>query len=239
MYAHPPYQRRLSVEAARPDDAPVSAVLHRKLLSVALAAACAVALVAPVLAAEVVLQSGTKGCTGVLPSTDGNTDMRVVGGSQTPGGTAIFEITYPVNAASVGKEFTILDCAFINDVPALKYIVSFVPSNQSFVLQMTLAVPADAPVGGMYCNYVKTTGSPTAAQASQRKAGPACFVIRPPARPPTTSAPSTPSTPQVTGPVPSTGTTGTKPPAKLPILLPNTAMPSPAIRAMSWSGALR
>jgi hypothetical protein len=216
-----------------------AALVHPKLVSGVLAVACALGFAAPAFAADVVLQSGTNGCTGVLPSNDGNTDMRVVGGTQTPGGTAVFEITYPLNAASVGKQFTILDCAFINDVPALKYIVSFVPSNQSFVLQMTLAVPADAPVGGMYCNYVKTTGSPTAAQASQRKAGPACFVIRPPARPPTTSAPSTPSTPQVTGPVPSTGTTGTKPPAKLPILLPNTAMPSPAIRAMSWSGALR
>jgi uncharacterized membrane protein len=236
MYAHPPYQRRLSVEAARPDDAPVSAVLNRTLLSLALAAACAVALVAPVLAAEVVLQSGTKGCTGVLPSTDGNTDMRVVGGSQTPGGTAIFEITYPVNAASVGKEFTILDCAFINDVPALKYIVSFVPSNQSFVLQMTLAVPSDAPVGGLYCNYVKTTGSPTAAQASQRKAGPSCFVIRPPAGTPTTSRPASP---QVTGPVPSTGATATKAPAKLPTLLPNTAMPYSGGSAVAWRGVPR
>lgn len=214
----------------------MSAVVHRRLLSAALAAVCAVALVAPALGAEVVLQSGTNGCTGVLPSNDGNTDMRVVGGTQTPGGTAIFEISYPLNAASVGKQFTILDCAFINDVPALKYIVSFVPSNQSFVLQMTLAVPADAPVGGLYCNYVKTTGSPTAAQASQRKAGPACFVIRPPAGTPATS---TPSTPQVTGPVPSTGATGTKAPAAPPIFLPDTAMASPGGRAVVWTSAPR
>jgi hypothetical protein len=216
-----------------------AALVHPKLVSAVLAVACTLGLATPAFAADVVLQSGTNGCTGVLPSNDGNTDMRVVGGSQTPGGTAIFEITYPLNAASVGKQFTILDCAFINDVPALKYIVSFVPSNQSFVLQMTLAVPADAPVGGMYCNYVKTTGSPTAAQASQRKAGPACFVIRPPAPPPSTSTRSTPSTPRVTGPVPSTGTTTAKPPAKLPILLPNTAMPSAAVRALTWSAVLR
>lgn len=176
----------------------------------ALVAATCVA--APVFAdAQVVLQSGTNGCTGVLPSNDGNTDMRVVGGTMTPGGTAMFEITYPVNAANVGKEFTILDCAYINDVAELKYIVSFVPSHQSFVLQITLAVPEDAPVGGLYCNYVKTTGSPTASQASQRKAGPACFVIRPPPG-------GTTSTP--TG----TPTTGT-PPAGLPPFLPNTAMP--------------
>ena len=60
-----------------------------------------------------------------------------------PGGTAVFEISYPLNPSSVGKEFTILDCAYINDVATLKYIVSFVPSNASFVLRMTLAVPAE------------------------------------------------------------------------------------------------
>ena len=168
---------------------------------------------------HITLQQGTNGCTGVLPSNDGNTDMRLVGGSMYPGGTAIFEITYPVNAANVGKEFTILDCAYINDVAALKYIVSFVPSNQSFVLSLTLAVPADAPVGGQYCNYVKTTGSPTASQGSQRKAGPACFIIRPP---PGSGAPTGPPPPSVTGSGPpgSTGTTATNP----PILLPDTAM---------------
>jgi hypothetical protein len=128
---------------------------------------------------QVELQPDTKGCNGVLPSTDGNTDMRLVGGTLWPGGTAVFEITYPLNASSVGKEFTILACAFINDVATLKYVVSFVPSNQAFRLRMTFAVPEDAPVGGTYCNYVKTTAAPTAAQASQRKAGPACFVIRP------------------------------------------------------------
>jgi hypothetical protein len=163
---------------------------------------------------HVVLQQGTNGCTGVLPSTDGNTDMRLVGGSLTPGGTAVFEISYPVNASSVGKEFTINDCAFINDVPALKYTVSFVPSNQSFVLRMTLGIPEDAPVGGLYCNYAKTTGSPTAAQASQRKAGPACFVIRAPRGP--ASSPEDPNAPNV--PI---GTSST------PILLPDTAMAAP------------
>jgi hypothetical protein len=165
------------------------------------------------------LQAGTNGCGGVLPSNDGNTDMRVVGGTMWPGGTAVFEITYPVNPQHVGKEFTILDCAFINDVAELKYIVSFVPSNEFFVLRMTLGVPDDAPVGGLYCNYVKTTGSPTAPQASQRKAGPACFVIRPR---PTSSSPATPGAPRTPG---SSGTPDD--PGETtsgPILLPDTAM---------------
>lgn len=169
------------------------------------------------------LQSGTKGCNGVLPSTDGNTDMRLVGGTLRPGGTAVFEITYPLDASSVGKQFTITACAFINDVAALKYLVSFVPSNAAFVLRMTFAVPDDAPVGGLYCNYAKTTRSPTAAQASQRKAGPACFVIRPPAS--IAPAPSSPP-PQVPGPSSPSDDSS----VEGPILLPDTAMALEAAR---------
>ena len=174
-------------------------------------------------APHVELQAGTNGCTGVLPSNDGNTDMRVVGGTMWPGGTAIFEISYPLNAASVGKEFTILDCAYIKEVAELKYIVSFVPSNQAYVLRIALAVPDDAPVGGLYCNYVKTTGSPTSAQSSQRKAGPACFVIRPrptPSTTPTGSGSTPPSSPPSSSPPNSSGTSTTG----APILLPDTAM---------------
>ena len=187
---------------------------RRLAVSASAAILAGVLITLPAIAAgpEVVLQPGTSGCGGVLPSNDGNTNMRVVGGSMVPGGTAVFEISYPVTASSIGKEFTILDCAFINDVAALKYIVSFVPSNQSFVLRMTLGVPEDAPVGGQYCNYVKTTGSPTAPQASQRKAGPACFIIRPR---PASAQPVDPANPG--DPVTTSG----------PILLPNTAMPAP------------
>ena len=189
-------------------------VANRRIGAAAAAILAAVLFAMPAVAdhgpPHVDLQDGTNGCGGVLPSNNGNTDMRVVGGSMVPGGTAVFEISYPVNPAHIGKEFTILDCAFINDVAALKYIVSFVPSNESFVLRMTLGVPVDAPVGGLYCNYVKTTGSPTAPQASQRKAGPACFVIRSPA------SPADPDDPP--------GTTSG------PILLPNTAMAPPASR---------
>ncbi len=198
-------------------------VCSRLAIPLATALVGAALLVAPVTAdhggTHVDLQPDTKGCTGVLPSTDGNTDMRLAGGTLWPGGTAVFEITYPLNASSVGKEFTITACAFINDVASLKYLVSFVPSNQSYVLQMTFAVPEDAPVGGVYCNYAKTTRSPTAAQASQRKAGPACFIIRP--RPGTAPVPPVvggPSTPTPTTP-PGDGSS-----VSPPILLPDTAM---------------
>ena len=175
-----------------------------------MALVCAAILAAPVVAAEVTLLPDIKGCNGVLPSSGGNTDMTLVGGTLTPGGTAVFEITYPLDSSDVGKQFTITACAFINGVATLKYLVSFVPSNQSFRLQMTFAVPAGAPVGGQYCNYAKTTRSPTAAQASQRKAGPSCFIIRGPSDP-SSQPPGGGSTP------PSDPVAGTPP------LLPNTA----------------
>lgn len=181
-----------------------------KRLAAALIAAAVVA--SPVLAVDVVLQPDSKGCNGVLPSSGGNTDMSLVGGTLTPGGTAVFEITYPLDASDVGKHFAVIACAFINGVATLKYLVTFVPSNQSFRLRMTFAVPDDAPVGGRYCNYSKTTRSPTAAQASQRKAGPSCFIIRAPSSPAPGGDPSDP--PRGSGP-------GGDPP-----LIPDTAMPS-------------
>ena len=164
-------------------------------------------LVSPVAAggAVVELQGDTKGCNGVLPSNDGNTDMTLAGGTLTPGGTAIFEITYPLDSSDVGKEFTILACAFINDVAEMKYIVSFVASNENFRLRMTFAIPEDAPAGGTYCNYTKTTRSPTAPQSSQRKAGPTCFIIRSPSQPNTANPPPTVRPPRPPGPTGSTG----------------------------------
>jgi hypothetical protein len=72
------------------------ALSARRLALAAFVALVAATLAMPVLAApDVELQPTTNGCTGVLPSNDGNTDMRVVGGTMTPGGTAIFEISYP------------------------------------------------------------------------------------------------------------------------------------------------
>ena len=184
----------------------------------AAAALVGTALLAMPVVAETVLQPDTKGCNGVLPSGDGNTNMTLVGGTLTPGGTAVFEISYPLDPDDVGKNFSITACAYINDVAALKYLVTFVPSNQFFTLRFTFAVPRDAPVGGRYCNYTKTTRSPTSPQASQRKAGPTCFIIRPPA---TTSNP--PPRGGTNPPAPnSPSSPGGDPPS-----LPDTAMAAP------------
>jgi uncharacterized repeat protein (TIGR01451 family)/fimbrial isopeptide formation D2 family protein len=129
----------------------------------------------------VVTQDTTiNGCNGVV-STPGseNTDKRLIAGSLEPGGTATFEISYPVDPEDVAgrEEFEITDCVFIEDVAVAKYFIHFVPNTENFLLTFTLEIPDNAPVGDEYCNYAKTTAAPSQSQASNRKAGPACFLI--------------------------------------------------------------
>jgi uncharacterized repeat protein (TIGR01451 family)/fimbrial isopeptide formation D2 family protein len=122
----------------------------------------------------------TNGCNGVV-STPGseNTDKRLVDGSLEPGGTATFEISYPVDPEDVSgrEQFEITDCVFIEDVAVAKYFIHFVPNTENFILTFTLNIPSNAPVGDEYCNFAKTTAAPSQSQASNRKAGPACFLI--------------------------------------------------------------
>jgi fimbrial isopeptide formation D2 family protein len=129
---------------------------------------------------EIIQDTTINGCNGVV-STPGseNTDKRLTSGSLEPGGTATFEITYPVDPEDVAgrEEFEITDCVFIEDVAVAKYFIHFVPNTENFVLTFTLNIPANAPVGDEYCNYAKTTAAPSQSQASNRKAGPACFLI--------------------------------------------------------------
>ncbi len=128
----------------------------------------------------VVQEDGTNGCNGVVttPGSE-NTDKQLIGGTLQPGGTARFLISYPVSADDVsGREtFVITDCVFIDDEAVLKYSVSFVPNTEDFELEFTLDIPSDAPLGAEYCNYAKTTAAPSESQASNRKAGPACFIV--------------------------------------------------------------
>ncbi len=120
------------------------------------------------------------GCNGVVttPGSE-NTNKRLIAGSLEPGGTATFEISYPVDPEDVAgrEEFEITDCVFIEDVAVAKYFIHFVPNTENFLLTFTLEIPDDAPVGDEYCNYAKTTAAPSQSQASNRKAGPACFLI--------------------------------------------------------------
>ncbi|CAN5657499.1 hypothetical protein BH20CHL7_BH20CHL7_08310 [soil metagenome] len=128
----------------------------------------------------VTLESGVSGCMGVraTPGSE-NTDKQLVGGDLDPGGKATFLISYPVDSEDVAGRttFVITDCVFINDEPVLMYSVSFVPNTENFLLRFTLTIPDDAPIGAEYCNYAKTTAAPSTSQASNRKAGPACFIV--------------------------------------------------------------
>jgi len=119
-------------------------------------------------------------CHGIEPPNgNGNTEKKLIGGTLQPGGTAIFEITYPVDPADEGQTFTVTDCPVLgSDIDhAQAYQFSFVPNNTSFTVEFTLVIPADTPLGTSYCNYAKTTGSPSDPQKSERKAGPACFTV--------------------------------------------------------------
>jgi hypothetical protein len=152
----------------------------------ALVALCGLGLMVTAIAAApasaagptVVLESGTNGCNGVV-STPGseNTSKTLVGGSMQPGGTAVFSIAYPVDAADVGQTFTITDCVFIGGDAAQKYSISFVPNNTAFTFEYSLLIPEGTALGAEYCNYAKTTAGPSASQASNRKANPACFNV--------------------------------------------------------------
>jgi MYXO-CTERM domain-containing protein len=126
----------------------------------------------------VTLEQGVAGCNGVRPTPgSGNTNKRLISGDLEPGGTVTFEISFPVDPSDVGGDFAITDCVFIAGKAALKYSVAFVPNNVNFLLTFNLTIPPDAPIGALYCNFAKTTQSPSTSQASNRKAGPACFRI--------------------------------------------------------------
>ena len=129
---------------------------------------------------HVVQADNTSGCNGVR-STPGsfNTNKELIGGTLAPDGEATFLISFPVDPADVAGRttFVITDCVFINDVAIAKFEVSFVPNTEFFELTFTLNIPADAPIGSEFCNFAKTTSAPSESQASNRKAGPACFIV--------------------------------------------------------------
>jgi len=117
-------------------------------------------------------------CNGVLPTPGSeNTDKKLIGGDLIH--NAVYEITYPIDAADVGQTFNVIDCPVLGgDVNgAQAYEFSFVPNNTSFTAVFTIDIPAGTPIGTTDCNYAKTTASPSAPQASNRKAGPACFTV--------------------------------------------------------------
>jgi uncharacterized repeat protein (TIGR01451 family) len=129
----------------------------------------------------VTLEEGVAGCMGVrtTPGSE-NTTKELVGGTLEPGGTALFRFTFPATVqGNPGQEaWEITDCVFLNDEPFQKYKVTALENDISpVVIEFLLTIPSDVPVGAEFCNYGKTTQTPSDAQASNRKAGPACFIV--------------------------------------------------------------
>ena len=132
---------------------------------------------------HVTLQPNTSGCNGVLPTPGSeNTTKRLdpnFPSDFNPGGVVGYIIDYPVDAADVAGRttFVITDCVFVGDTALAKYEVSFVPNTTSYQLRFSVPIPGDVALGGLFCNYAKTTAAPSTSQASNRKAGPACFTV--------------------------------------------------------------
>lgn len=147
-------------------------------LTLALTAGFSATTASAVTGPVVTLEDGTNGCNGVVttPGSE-NTSKTLIGGSMQPGETAVFKIEYPVDADDVGDTFTITDCVFIDDSAAQKYSISFVPNNTAYELTYSIEIPEGTAIGAEYCNYAKTTAGPSASQASNRKANPACFNV--------------------------------------------------------------
>ena len=131
----------------------------------------------------VTLEDGVNGCNGVRPN-DGseNTTKRLApafASDFNPGGVVGYIVDFPVDPTDVsGREtFVITDCIFVGTTAVAKYSVSFVPNTEDFELRFAVPIPADTPLGAQFCNYAKTTAAPSESQASNRKAGPACFTV--------------------------------------------------------------
>ncbi|HEV2686442.1 MAG TPA: hypothetical protein VGW79_07365, partial [Actinomycetota bacterium] len=125
-------------------------------------------------------------CNGIIPTpSSGNTTKTLT--NITFNGTnwsATYNIHYPLDPADVGQTFVISDCLLLGQGPDLKtYTVidsgSFteVPNNVDYNFPFTATIPASAQIGDRVCNVAKTTSSPSASPSSNRKAGPACFLI--------------------------------------------------------------
>ena len=135
----------------------------------------------------VTVTPGGENCNGIVPTPgsentnktlDGTSDLRA-------GGSARYVITFPTSADNVG-DFEIVDCVLfvpqgedVKDYTSVLAQATFngVNNAETFSLAFSFSIPADAENGDQICNVAKTTESPSHSQGSNRKAGPACFII--------------------------------------------------------------
>ena len=123
-------------------------------------------------------------CNGIIPTPGSENTLKVLkGGTLLPGGTATYEISFPIG--SNGGTFTVSDCLLLGQGSDLKTynvidsgaFTRDVANNQNFDVTFTVQIPTTAVVGDRICNVAKTTASPSGSPASNRKAGPACFLV--------------------------------------------------------------
>ncbi|MDQ3879958.1 MAG: hypothetical protein M3295_02605, partial [Chloroflexota bacterium] len=135
---------------------PVSAATIGLILNLAVLGA----LPGPMRAADAVIVptaiDGTSGCMGArtTPGSE-NTTLTVLDGDLRPGGWVIFELRFPVGEAEGREAFVVTDCVVIGGRAFEKYEIPIAANEYTVVFQ--LVIPADAPGGGAYCNYAKTT----------------------------------------------------------------------------------
>jgi len=134
----------------------------------------------------VTVTPGGENCNGIVPTPGSeNTVKTLTGLTVDAAGThAQYTIAYPVDPAHVGDTFQIVDCVLSGTGADLsKYDVvdeatfDGVVNSTSFNLTFKVTIPASTPVGTRICNVAKTTEGPSAPSASNRKAGPACFLV--------------------------------------------------------------
>ena len=140
---------------------------------------------APTPGVVVELQDGVNECMGIRTTPGSENTKKMLDpndpGDLRPGGTANFILEFPANefVDRGGADFEVTDCVFINGNPVLKYIIQ-APNNpvgDTISFTIGLQIPADAPIGAEYCNYARSEETPSDPQRSNRKAGPACFII--------------------------------------------------------------
>lgn len=139
---------------------------------------------------NVTVTEGGENCNGVVPTPGSANTNKVLDPSPlvpqnlNPGGTVSYLITFPTNPNNIG-DFEIVDCVLLigpggapKDYKQVLTEVTFakVNNSQDFSIAFQFAIPEDAANGDQICNVAKTTASPSKS-ASNRKAGPACFVI--------------------------------------------------------------
>ncbi|MGZ4242088.1 MAG: hypothetical protein ACXVQ7_10840, partial [Actinomycetota bacterium] len=134
----------------------------------------------------ITITPGGENCNGIVPTPGSENTVKTLTGLtvDATGTHAQYTIAYPVDISSVGDTFQIVDCVLSgsgSDLSAYTVLdeATFdgVVNSTSFNLTFTYTIPANTPIGTRICNVAKTTEGPSAPSASNRKAGPACFIV--------------------------------------------------------------